>query len=121
MNERLVYITGEVGQDGVTLSTGALLIKLPPIGMKMVYASFHTTADTATATVNIQDDGTDVIASALDAAAGATTPVEWNSKHFRGTYDPVLFAGGSVLEIDTVNFAASQRLQYLLAFLAGGN
>lgn len=119
MNERLVTLSGELGEVGVTLGDGSLLVKLPPVGHKLVYASFTTDVDDADVTVDIQDDGTDIVTAV--AVVAAATPGVWNSKNFGGVEDPVLLAGSSVLEIDVNNADANTRLRYLLYFLVGGS
>jgi hypothetical protein len=118
MNEHLFYASGELGETGVTLATGEFDF-LAPTGLTLVYASFHSSADTALATIQIQDDGSDILAAAIDAATANTAPVEWKSVHFGGTNTPIRIAAGSEVEIDVANFAANQRLEFLLCFLAG--
>ena len=49
-------------------------------------------------TIDIQDDGTDVIAAV--AANTALTPGTWKSVHMGGTNAPVHIAAGSEVEID---------------------
>lgn len=109
-------ISVEVGQDGQTLSTGAWRCKLPPIPMTLVHVSANSSVDDAGLTFQVQDDGTDVLAAAIDLAVTATNGT-WISKHFGGTNDPIEVAGGSVIEVDAANAAANSRFQFTLTFL----
>jgi hypothetical protein len=117
MNERIVTLSGELGEDGVALAGGAVVFKLPPIPLTLVYASFTTDVDDAALTVDIQDDTVDAV-TAVAVAAGTTTPGEWISTHFGGAETPVNIAGGSVLELDVNAATAATRLRYLLYLLA---
>jgi hypothetical protein len=119
MNENLVTISGVVGQVGQTLTDGSVLVKLPPIGHKLVYASVNASVNDAGLTMDIQDDTADTAAVAI-AFATAGTAGEWKSTHFGGTVDPILFAGGSVLELDFNSAAANTEAMFVLMFLTGG-
>lgn len=116
MNERLVFISGEIGQVGQTLTTGSLLLKLAPVPHTLVYAQFNASANDAGLTAQIQDDGTDILSSTV-AFATAGTPGVWNSTHFGGSNTPIEIAASSVLELDFGSAAADTRCQYLLVFL----
>ena len=116
MNERLVYISGEIGQAGQTLGAGSLVLTLPPVPHTLVYACFNSSANDAGLTAMLQDDTVDALTAAI-AFATAGTPGVWNSKHFGGTLDPVAIAGSSVIELDFAAAAADSRCQYLLVFL----
>jgi hypothetical protein len=118
MNEMLVTISGEVGQVGQTLGDGSFLVKLPPIGHKLVYASFNASVNDAGLTADIQDDTVDIVTAVSFATAG--TPGEWKTIHFGGTNTAVQIAGGSILELDFNNAAADTRAQFVLTFLVGG-
>ena len=120
MNENLVTITAEIGQVGQTLGNGSFLVKLPPIGHRLVYASFAPFVDDAGLTAQIQDDGVDVLTAVVSCAVAAT-PGEWKSTHFGGTNAPIQIAGGSILELDFAAAAIDTRVMFILAFLTGGN
>ncbi len=112
----LYTISGEVGQVGQTLSTGAFRCKLPPLPMTLVHVSANSTVDDAGLTLQVQDDGSDILGSAMDLALTATNG-EWNSKHFGGTNTPIQIAGSSILELDLANAAADTRVQFVLTLL----
>lgn len=112
----LYTISGEVGQVGQTLATGAWRCKLPALPMTLVHVSANSTADDAGLTLQVQDDGSDVLAAAIDLALTATNG-EWNSKHFGGSNAPIQIAGGSIVEIDLANAAADTRVQFVLTLL----
>lgn len=108
-------ISGEVGQVGQTLGDSSLDLKLAPIPHTLVYADVRPNTDDAGLTVDLQDDGTDMVAAV--SCATAASGGQWTSKHFGGTQDPVTLAGGSVVSLDVNNAAADTRLWYLLVFL----
>jgi len=69
--------------------------------MTIVGVSVNATVFTGSPTgftIDIQDDGTDVIAAT--AANTALTPGTWQSVHMGGTEAPVHIAAGSEVEID---------------------
>ncbi len=69
--------------------------------MTIVGVSLCATVFTGTPTgftIDIQDDGTDVIAAL--AANTALTPGTWKSVHMGGTEDAVHIAAGSEVEVD---------------------
>lgn len=113
----LYTIAAEIGQVGQTLSTGAFKFTLPNLPMTLVHVSAYSTADDAGLTLQVQDDGVDMLASALDISDTDAAPAEWKSKHFGGTKDPIAVAGGSIIEIDLANAAADSRAQFVLTFL----
>lgn len=116
LNMPLYTISGEVGQVGQTLSTGSWRTKLPPIPMTLVHVAATGTADDAGLALQVQDDGTDILGSAIDLALTATNGT-WISKHFGGTNDPVEIAGSSVIEVDLASAAADTRVQFVLTLL----
>lgn len=108
-------VSGEVGQVGQTLGDSSLDIKLPPIPHTLVFADVRPNTDDAGLTVDLQDDGTDIVTAV--SCATAASGGQWTSKHLGGAQDAVTLAGGSVLSIDVNNAAADTRLWYLLVFL----
>ena len=69
--------------------------------MTIVGVSFCAEALTGTptaTTIDIQDDGTDVIAAIT--ASTALTPGSWKSVHMGGTNAPVHIVAGSEVEVD---------------------
>jgi len=77
-----------------------------PVGMTILGASLCAEAFTGTPTaftVDIQDDGTDVIAAITASTAG--TPGTWYTPALGGSETPVKIAAGSDVEVD-VNLTA---------------
>jgi len=109
-------ISGELGQVGQTLSTGAWRTKLPPIPMTLVHVAATGSTDDAGLTLQVQDDGADVLGTAIDIALTATNGT-WISKHFGGTNDPIEIAGASVVEVDIAAASSDTRCQFVLTFL----
>lgn len=110
-------VSGEVGQVGQTLGAGSFKHTLPNIPMTLVHVSGYPTVDDAGLTMQVQDDGTDILAAALDIADTDAAPAEYKSKHLGGTNDPIAIAGGSVIELDFANAAVDTRVQFVLTFL----
>jgi hypothetical protein len=72
-----------------------------PVGMSILGASLCAEAFTGTPTaftVDIQDDGTDVISAVTASTAG--TPGTWYTQALGGTEDVVRVAAGSDVEVD---------------------
>ena len=63
-----------------------------------VYVAATGSTDDAGLTLQVQDDGADVLGAAIDIALTATNGT-WISKHFGGTNDPIEIAGASVVEV----------------------
>lgn len=79
------------------------------VGVSMV--ATVTTGSPTGITIDIQDDGSDVI-TAL-AANTALTPGTWISKAMGGTEEPVHVAAGSVMEVD-LNLAGGSTPQAVI-------
>lgn len=107
MNERLICLTFEDGEVGVTLGATYRYISIP-FGITIVAVSVSPSADDAALTLDINDDGAAAIAGI--SCAVKATPGEWNSTHVRGSNAPVHVAAGSVLSLDANNAAADTRL-----------
>lgn len=118
MNERIVAYNLNIGDPDstATVSASAAMVMVP-FGCTLVYASVSPMEDDAGATIDIQDDGTDIVTAI--AAATHATPGEWISTHCGGTNAPVEIAGGSEIEIDINNAAAANRFDVTLLFLTG--
>lgn len=119
MNENLVTYNLQVFDPdtaGGAIGTSAWL-GMVPFAATLVYASVSPHEDDASATIDIQDDGTDIVTAI--AAATHATPGEWISTHCGGTQTPVAIAAGSELEIDVNSGAATTRLDVTLIFLQG--
>lgn len=119
MNEKLVTYNLQIfDPDTAGGAVGASAwLGMVPFGATLVYASVSPHEDDAGATIDIQDDGTDIVTAI--SAADHDVPGEWISTHCGGTNTPVAIAAGSELEIDANNVAATTRLDVTLVFLHG--
>lgn len=90
-----------------------------PYDYTIIYMSVSPMEDDTGATVDLQDDGTDVI-TAVDAA-DHDVPGEWISTAAGGAQTPVYVAAGSEMEFDFNNAAAGNRFDICLVVLAGVN
>ena len=118
MNERLVAYSFHVADpvDTATLGTGAANFIIP-FGATLIYASASPMEDDSGATLDIQDDGTDIVTAIACATAG--TVGEWQSTHAGGDETPVAVAAGSEIELDFNNAAAENAFTVTLLFLTG--
>ncbi len=119
MNEQLIaYNLSIFDPDD---NTGALgdssWLGMVPFGATLVYASVAPHEDDASATMDIQDDGSDIVTAI--AAATHLTPGEWISTHCGGSETPVAIAAGSELELDFNSAAGGNRFDVTLLFLSG--
>lgn len=119
MNEKIVtYNLSVFDPDDNTGSVGAsACMVMVPFGATLIYASVSPHEDDADATMDIQDDGTDIV-TAIDAS-DHDVPGEWISVHAGGTQTPVAIAAGSEIELDFNSAAATTRFDVTLAFLQG--
>jgi len=116
MNERMIEISLEAGEVGVTLGENyKYFTALVPLTVVGVVCS--ASADDAGLTVDVNDDGTGVISGI--ACATAATPGTWKSTHIGGTETPVYIAKNSVISLDAKNAAADTRLRVGLLCLVG--
>jgi hypothetical protein len=119
MNEQLIaYSLSIFDPDD---NTGALgdssWYSIIPFGATLVYASVSPHENDGGATMDIQDDGSDIV-TAIDAAVHLV-PGEWISTHCGGTETPVVIVAGSDLELDFNSAAATTRFDVILLFLQG--
>lgn len=118
MNEKIIVYSLCIGDMDATAAVGASSTFIPmPIQATLIYAAVSPFEDDSGATIDIQDDGTDIV-TAIDAA-DHDVPGEWLSTHVGGTNAPVRIAAGSMLEIDVNNAAAANRFDVVLWFLTG--
>lgn len=116
MNERMIFVSGEVGQVGQTLSTGEFVFRLP-FGATFVYASYDPSAADTGLTVQLMH-GTTGQHTAADVAAG--TIVEVKTAHVGGSVaTPAQGAAGTSWSLDFANAAADTRCTFVLGFLLG--
>ena len=88
-----------------------------PKGITIVGASAAPLEDDAGATIDINDDGTAMIAG-VDAS-DKDVPGTWLTPGTGGTNTPVFAAGGSELTIDVNNGAAANRFDVVIYYLQG--
>jgi len=117
MNENLVaYNLSVYDPAETTVGTSAIMVMVP-FQATLVYASASPHEDDADATMDIQDDGTDIVTAI--GCADHDVPGEWISTHFGGSNAPVAIAAGSELELDFNSTAGTTRVDVTLLFLAG--
>lgn len=122
MDERLVpidfFFEARADADAVWVLT---------VPVQLTIVAVHYTLDAVSGTVtaagiDIQDDGTDIIAAIDLAAFTKGNLAEWLSKHIAGgDEDPVTVAAGSLLEIDVnITGGGSIGLNGTIWALVGG-
>jgi len=116
MNERLIVMDFAQGEVGVTLSTNYRYIIIP-FTITVVAVSCSPSVDDSGLTIDINDDGTGVIA-AVDCA-DADVPGTWKSTHMGGTETPVTIAAGSKISFDANNAAANTVVHVQIWALTG--
>lgn len=118
MNERLVPYTFSLVDpaEATAITTGACYFMVP-FEATLVYASVAPFEDDSGATMDILDDGVDIVTGI--SAADHDVPGEWAATGYGGTNDPVSIAAGSEISIDINNGAAANRFDIQLLFLAG--
>lgn len=119
MNERLVAYTFNIGdpdEASAVASAGAAYFMLP-FQATLIYASVSPMEDDPGASMDITDDGTDIV-TAIDAT-DHDVPGEWISVHAGGSETPVAIAAGSEMTLDFNAAAAANRFDVVLLFLTG--
>lgn len=118
MNERLIAYNLNIGDpdEGAAVSASAAMVMVP-FGCTLVYVSVSPMEDDAGATIDIQDDGTDIV-TGVDAS-DHDVPGEWASVHAGGTNAAVEIAAGSEIEVDINSAAVANRFDVTLLFLTG--
>ena len=119
MNERLItyHLSLFDPDDNAGGMTTSAWLGIMPFTATLVYVAASPHEDDTGATIDIQDDATDIVTAV--ACADHDVPGEWISTHCGGTQTPVSIAAGSVLEIDANNVAATTRLDVSMVFLQG--
>lgn len=116
MNERLICICVSDGEVGVTL--GALFHYFyAPCDLTIVEVQGAPSVDDAGLTLDINDDGTAVVAAM--SMADQNVPGRWRSKHVGGAEDPVTIAAGSLVSLDMNAAAANTRVLIYIWALTG--
>ena len=118
MNERLIAYNLNIADpdESAGVTTAACMVMVP-FGATLIYASVSPYADDSGATIDIQDDGSDIV-TAIDAS-DHDVPGEWISVHAGGSETPVEIAAGSEIEIDVNAGAVANRFDVTLLFLTG--
>lgn len=119
MNERLVAYNFSLTDpaEAESLSDAGAAYTMVPFGASLVYVVVSPFEDDASATLDIQDDGSDIV-TGIDAS-DHDVPGEWISTHFNGTQTPIAIAAGSELSFDLNSVAAANRFDITLLFLSG--
>lgn len=89
----------------------------PPFDITIVAVSVSPLADDASATLDIDDDGTNVI-TAIDAS-DANVPGTWLTPGFGGTNTPVVIAADSKVSFDINSGAAANAFYVCVWYLVG--
>ena len=118
MNERLVSYTFSVGNpaEATPLGDNALYFMVP-FGATLIYVSAAPWDDDAAATLDINDDGSEIITTLT--CADKDVPGEWISTHCGGSNAPIAIGAGSVLDFDFNAAAAANRFDVVMLMLQG--
>lgn len=108
MDERFNVISLSDGEAGVTLGALYRYFAAPPQGMTIVFVGVSPSVDDADLTIDIDDDGTNVISGIV--CATKATPGTWKSVDVGGTNAPVSVAADSVMALDANSAAAGTRV-----------
>jgi hypothetical protein len=119
MNERLIAYTFSVADPDSSAAVGSsgALFTVVPFGATLVYACVSPMEDDSGATMDVQDDGVDIV-TAIDAS-DHDVPGEWLSTHVGGTNAPIAIAAGSEISLDFNAVAVANRFDVVLLFLTG--
>ena len=118
MNDRLVCLSYNLTDPDETATLGgSALLQYIPFDITIIAVTVSPMEDDASATIDIQDDGTDVI-TGIDAS-DQDVPGTWLSTHVGGTNTPVTIGATSELEIDINSAAAANRFDVAIWVLVG--
>lgn len=118
MRERLVPIHVNVVDPVDASAVGAAAaVLVTPFDLTIVAVGASPYEDDADATIDIQDDGTDII-TGVDVS-DHDVPGEWLSTYAGGTNAPVYVAAGSEIDIDVNSGAAENRFDITIWALIG--
>lgn len=117
MNERMNSWIVDRGEVGVTLSTLYSYWYSPPYPVTVVYMTVSPNTDDASATIDLNDDGTGVI-EGVDAS-DADVPGTWKSTHVGGTNAPVRVAANSKMSLDANSAASGTAFHVQIDYLVG--
>jgi hypothetical protein len=118
MNERLVAYTFSAADPTEGAGLGALAVYfMLPFAATLIYASGAPYVDDGGLTMDVHDDGSEIIAGLAMATKNA--PGEWISTHAGGTQTPVAIAAGSEMTVDFNAAANGNRVDIQFLFLTG--
>lgn len=118
MNERVVNYSFSIFDPTDLSAVGDLACYfMVPFTATLIYASVAPWDDDASATMDLNDDGTTII-SALDAS-DKDVPGEWASVHAGGTNAAIAITAGSEMTLDFNDAAAANRFDVQFLFLTG--
>ena len=118
MNERLVSYTFNLYDPNDIAGLGNLCAYfMLPFGATLVYVSGTPMTDDAGTTLDLHDDGVEIIAAL--ACAVKATPGEWISTHCGGSETPIAIAAGSEMTMDLNGIEVGVRFDVQLLFLVG--
>ncbi len=116
--ENVKVMSFDVGGEGDTLSTNFLYFHVFS-AITVVAMACAPSADEASGTIDLNDDGTGVIEAV--ACATRITPGTWKSTAVdeTSTNDPVIIAAGSICSFDANSFSANIRATVQIWYLPG--
>ena len=119
MNENLIVVnlTAVDPTEAVSVSDAGAAYTVMPITATLVHVVVSPFEDDGSATMDIQDDGSDIV-TGIDAS-DHDAPGEWATTHTGGTNDPVQVAAGSEISLDFNSVSAANRFDVSLYFLTG--
>ncbi len=116
MDERTQVITHTDGEVGITLGALYRFWFSPPYPITIVYVTVSPSVDDTDASIDIDDDGTNVI-SAIDCS-DKNVPGTWKSVDVNGTNAPVKVAANSLMALDANNMASGTRAMVQIHYKA---
>ena len=118
MNENIVVYSFSPFDPDDTAALGALCMYfMVPFEATLIYVSAAPWEDDAGLTMDLHDDGAEIIAALV--CATKAVPGEWISTHAGGTNAPIAIAAGSEMTIDFNAAAIANRVDVQFQFLVG--
>lgn len=119
MKERAIAYTFTVmdPDESAAVGTSGELFTVVPFGATLHYVAVSPREDDSGATLDIQDDGVDIVTGI--SAADHDAPGEWATPEYGGTQTPVQIAAGSEISLDFNAAQAANRFDVVLIFHMG--
>jgi len=118
MNERLLAITVPNVYPGAAAKLGANYIYwMAQFDMTIVGVSAAPSADEASGSIDINDDGSGVITAV--GCSDQDVPGEWQASGYGGTNTPVYVEAGSKMSIDANSFENGIQAAIVIYALVG--